>query len=130
MKLMNYARMALITGSAVAMIAMPAIAHGEVLGIEELGIGAAEETGLGTTDLPTMVAKIIRVALSLLGIVAVVIILVGGFKWMTAGGNDENVKKAKQWITNGVIGLAIVLAAFAITKFVLDTLIGAMADVE
>jgi len=68
----------------------------------------------------------VLVALSLLGIVAVVIILIGGFKWMTAGGNQDEVDKAKKLITNGIIGLAIILAAFAISKFVIESLVSAV----
>ena len=63
--------------------------------------------------------QIINVALGLLGIVAVVIILIGGFKWMTAGGNDEGVTEARKLIFSGIIGIAIILSAWAIARFVL-----------
>ena len=69
--------------------------------------------------------QIINVALGLLGIVAVVIILIGGFKWMTAGGNEDRVKKGRQYIINGVIGLIIILAAYAIASFVITNLVDA-----
>ncbi|MFA4831108.1 MAG: pilin [Patescibacteria group bacterium] len=81
-----------------------------------------DTTKLGKQGLQTTVASIINVALSLLGIVAVVIILVGGFKWMLAGGNDEKTQEARKLIFAGIIGLAIVLSAFAIAKFVLKAL--------
>jgi len=55
-------------------------------------------------------------------VVAVVIILIGGFKWMTAGGNDDQVGEARKWIFSGIIGLAIILSAWAIAIFVLDKL--------
>ena len=81
------------------------------------------ELALGTnTNLNAAIAKIINVALSLLGIVAVVIILIGGFKYMTAGGNDEKTAEARKLIFSGIIGLAIILSAFAIAKFVLGSL--------
>lgn len=73
-------------------------------------------------QLPAVVADIIDVALGLLGIVAVVIILAGGFKWMTAGGNDDKVGEAKKLIVAGVIGLIIILAAYAIAQFVLGSI--------
>lgn len=72
--------------------------------------------------LPETIGSIINVALSLLGVVAVVIILIGGFKWMTAGGNDEKVGEARKLIFSGIIGLAIILSAFSIAKFVLNSL--------
>jgi hypothetical protein len=79
-------------------------------------------TGLGDEDLPTTIAILIKTAMSFLGIVAVVIILIGGFMWMTAAGNDDRVKKAKQILGAGVIGLVIIMAAYAIAAFVLGQL--------
>jgi len=88
------------------------------LGLAQYGPAA----GLGTKDVRDTVAQIIRVSLGLLGIVAVVIILLGGFKWMIAGGNDEKVKEARKLIISGIIGLAIILAAYAIAEFVISSL--------
>jgi uncharacterized membrane protein YjgN (DUF898 family) len=81
-----------------------------------------ESTCLPTAPLQATVARIINAALGLLGLVAVVIILIGGFKWMTAMGNDDNVKKAKALIIQGVIGLIIVVCAYAIAQFVLSAI--------
>ncbi len=80
---------------------------------------------LGQGDLQAGIGKLISVALGFLGILAVIIVLFGGFKWMTAGGNDEKVGEAKRLIIAGIIGLAIILSAYAITTFVLDSLIEA-----
>ncbi len=77
---------------------------------------------LGNKDLRTIIGNIINVALSLLGVVAVVIILIGGFKWMTAGGSEDKVEEAKKLIFQGIIGLAIILSAWAIAIFVLNSL--------
>ena len=92
---------------------------------EQLGLYYGTATGLGTKDVRTTISQIIKVAMGLLGIVAVVIILIGGFTWMTAGGNDEKVGEAKKWIFSGVIGLAIILSAYALASFVIDNLIKA-----
>jgi len=79
-------------------------------------------TGLGNADPRTTIAKIIQLVISFLGIIAVVIILLGGFKWMTAGGNEDKVGEAKKLITAGLIGLVIILASYAIAVFVLNSL--------
>lgn len=92
---------------------------------DSLGISYGAEIGLGTRDVRSTVASIIRVAMSLLGIVAVVIILIGGFKWMTAGGNDEQVGEAKKWIFSGIIGLVIILSAYALASFIINQLVTA-----
>ena len=98
---------------------------------EPLNIGLETirgEISLGTQDIRVTIARIINVAMGLLGIIAVVIILLGGFKWMTAGGNDDKVKEAKKLIVSGVIGLVIILTAFAIANFVLTSLLEATAE--
>lgn len=79
---------------------------------------------LGTTDIRVIIARIIYIALGLVGTILLVIIVYAGFIWMTAGGDDEKVNTAKRLIINGVIGLAIVLASYAIAYFVVTRLMG------
>jgi len=74
-------------------------------------------------DIRVMIARVIRIVLELLGIIALVIIIYAGFKWMTAGGDEEKVTEAKKQLVNGIIGLVIILVAFAIATFVLNRLI-------
>ncbi|MBI4139136.1 hypothetical protein HY479_03230, partial [Candidatus Uhrbacteria bacterium] len=50
-------------------------------------------------------------------------LLYGGFLWMTAGGSEEGVTKAKTMIRNAIIGLVIIVAAFSISNFVLSSLV-------
>lgn len=85
----------------------------------------AGAAGLGEANLVDTIGMIIRVALGFLGVIAVVIILLGGFKWMTAGGNDDKLKKAKGLLFSGIIGLVIILSAYAIASFVLSSLVTA-----
>ena len=82
-------------------------------------------TGLGNTDPRTMAASIIRIILGFLGIIAVILILYGGFRWMTAAGNEDSVASAKKIIGAGVIGLVIILMAFGISQFVINALYSA-----
>lgn len=124
--------MVMVMGVGVFAVA-PAMAQeqlptGPVSPTELLPTGVGTTAGLGTQDIRLTIAKIIRVAMSLLGIVAVVIVLIGGFIWMTAGGNDDKVAEAKKWIYAGVIGLAIILSAYAIATFVIDRLVTATTD--
>lgn len=74
------------------------------------------------TQISTTVGKIINAALSLLGTIFVGLLIYAGFKWMTAGGNEEEITKAKSIITQATIGLVVVIAAFLITQFVIATL--------
>lgn len=109
--------------------ALPALAQTSTITASDLlqvqGQDVGTYAGLGTSDVRITIARIIRVAMGLLGIVAVVIVLIGGFTWMTAGGNEEKVGEAKKWIFAGVIGLAIILSAYAIASFVITNLVSA-----
>lgn len=108
-------------GLALHVFASPVLASsgtGLDLGINQVGEGI----GLPNQDIRTTVAKIIRVALGLLGIVALGIILYAGYLYMTAGGNEDQIGTAKKWIRNGVIGLVIILSAYAIVSFVINSL--------
>jgi hypothetical protein len=105
----------------------PAVAGGsdDPFGKDFVKTEGGEGIALGETDPRTMAAQIINVILTLLGIVAVVIVLLGGFKWMTAAGNEDKVSEAKKLLGAGVIGLVIILAAWGIANFVLEQLMGA-----
>ena len=94
---------------------------------DDLGVSAIEDSGikLGGGDVRQTAARIINVALSFLGIISVIIVLVGGFKYMISGGNDEKTTEAKNLIISGIIGLAIILSAWAITRFVINSLLTA-----
>jgi hypothetical protein len=84
-----------------------------------------QTTGLGTTDIRIVIAKIIRYLLGFLGIIAVLLIMYAGWLWMSSGGNEEKVARAKKTLINAVIGLVIIIASFGIVTFILNRLLGA-----
>jgi type IV secretory pathway VirB2 component (pilin) len=104
----------------VAFIATPmlAMAATDLTGLE----ADAGTIGLGDAGIKDIINNIISVVLGFLGLIAVILILIGGFMWMTAGGSEEKVKKGRQYIINGVIGLIIILAAYAIATFVISNI--------
>jgi len=121
----------LLAGLTIFVLSAPVV-RAEVITVNNMfggneGTDFANEAGLGSADLTTTIANFIRVGLGFLGIVAVVIILIGGFKWVTAGGEEEKVKKAKKYIMQGLVGLVIVLAAYAIATFALGAITDAMS---
>ncbi len=81
--------------------------------------------GLSDTDPRDVVANVITVVLGFLGTIAVVLIIVAGFQWMTAAGSEDKIAKAKKIMTAAVIGLVIVLMAYALSTFVINAIIGA-----
>ena len=74
-------------------------------------------------DITDTIIQIINWVLGFLALIAIVIILIGGFEWMTAGGSEEKVKTAKTRMKYGFIGLAIVLFAYIIVSFVFTELL-------
>jgi len=77
-----------------------------------------------TMETEDIIATVITTVLSFLGIIFVILIIFSGYQWMTAGGNEDQVKKATARIKNAVIGLIIVVFAYAITAFVFKNLSG------
>jgi hypothetical protein len=95
----------------------------------DLGLKPVAAAGLPSGDIRTIIANIIRVALGLLGIVALALVLYAGYEWMTAGGNEDQIASSKKILFNAVIGLAIILSAYAIVSFVMNKLIEATTGV-
>lgn len=112
-------------------LALAAPSELELEAMKQLGAAAgAEGANLsgGQTDIRLVVARIIRVALGLLGTIFIVLSMYAGFLWMTAGGEEEKTSKAKKLLSNGVIGLAIILSAYAISYFVFKSLLCATTN--
>lgn len=86
----------------------------------------ATNGGYNTEDggkLSTIVSTIIQTALSLLGVIFIILTVIGGYRYMTAGGNDQNVEKAKNYIQRALIGVIITFSAWTIWTFLLEGLI-------
>ncbi len=89
-------------------------------GLYGMGNPAASPTAPPTVG--SIVAQIIGVFFGLLGIIFVVLMVYGGFQWMTAAGNPEQVKKAQKLILDAVIGVLVLMAASFISYWVLYTI--------
>jgi hypothetical protein len=76
------------------------------------------ENANNPTDVRQVVVYAIKVFLTFIGIIVTIYIIIAGYKWMTAAGNDDKVREAKKQITNAVIGLVVILLAYMITNFV------------
>lgn len=95
-------------------------------GIQEGGgINTVAEGVYGTEattkygNLENIVTIVINAILGLIGMIFLVLTVYAGFLWMTAQGNEDNVTKAKSILTTSIIGLIIIVAAYAITNFII-----------
>jgi len=66
---------------------------------------------------------VIEGALSLIGIIFLALMLYAGYHWMTARGEEEKVEKAKDTIQRAIVGIIIVVGAYAIWKFIFSYLL-------
>jgi len=78
--------------------------------------------GLSNTDVRIVIARIIRIFLGFLGILAVLIVIYAGWLWMTSGGSQDQIDKAKDILKNAIIGLIIILLSWSLATFVLNML--------
>ena len=78
-------------------------------------------------SLAEIVSAVIKVFLSLLGVIFIILIIYAGMLWMTSAGNEEKISKAKKIMISAFIGLTIVISAYAITYFVIDRILEATA---
>ena len=88
-------------------------------------IGSGEKGPYQDVDrfgLSIIIGTVIQMALSLLGVIFLVLMLYAGYHWMTAQGEEEKVEKAKDTITRAIIGLVIVIGSYAIWAFVFSKL--------
>lgn len=70
------------------------------------------------------IVNIINIVLGFLGLIAVIIVIYGGFVWMLSGGQAEKIDKAKKILKNGLIGIIIILLSWGIATFVIGFFAG------
>lgn len=89
----------------------------------------ADKTGVEQTDLETAAGSIAGLAFLTIGIIFFIFVFFAGFRWMVARDNEETATKAKNTLIGATIGLIIIVAAYAITTFVVSSLVdGNKAD--
>ena len=98
---------------AFAFLAVGHFAHAAVT-IENVG----GSLGLGAADLKQTILNVVKLALGLLGLIAVIVMIYGGFVWLTSRGDEKKIDKAKRILLNGAIGLVIILVSWAIVLFI------------
>ena len=88
------------------------------------GTDFGDNKGWASDSLGTTIGHIIQTVVGMLGLVCVIIIIIGGINYMTSSGDAGKVKKAKDTILYGVIGMVICVLAFAITTFIINAING------
>lgn len=81
-----------------------------------------EQAQMTKGDPAQSIGAAIGVLLSILGLIFLIIVIYAGIMWMTASGDSGKVEKARKMLIEGAVGLAITLAAYSFTAFVVDQL--------
>ena len=97
---------------------------GEILKNLDATGGAAELGNTTKVPLPTLIGSIIRTGLIILGTVFLALIVYAGFVWLLARGREEEVQRAQKIIESSVIGLIVVILAYAISRFIFTVVVG------
>ena len=110
---------------AMGLQAAPTFAAGKVRcpdGTEKADLSACPDlrNTLNSNDLMTTLNTIINVVIGIIGFVAVMVIILGGVQYTTSAGDSGKVKKAKDTIMYGIIGLIVALMAYSIVNFILS----------
>jgi hypothetical protein len=99
----------------------PVLVHADNFGLsktQESTKGLLPKTVLGAKDVPELIGVVVSTVLGFLGIVFFLLVFYSGLMWMTARGDEGKIEDAKKTIEAAVVGLIIVMAAYAITRAV------------
>ncbi len=87
------------------------------------GTGGYQTNDVNQYSLSQIIGQVVGAFLGLLGIIFIILIIYSGYNWMTANGNEEKVDRAKDTLWRTLIGLIIIIGAYAIWNFVLNKLL-------
>lgn len=112
---------ALFIGSPSSVLAEDTSTFGQITNL----LDRAGQAGFGQTSQSTagltpggLVGRFVTVFLGFVGTIAFVVFLYGGYLWLTARGDDDQVAKAKQYLMNGTIGIIIIVLAYSAAFFI------------
>ena len=92
--------------------------------ITKLAVGEhVDEVGNGGNTLTSDITTILNAVIGVLGLACVIVMIIGGVNYMTSAGSSDKVKKAKDTILYGLIGLVICVLAFAIVNFIIGSIL-------
>lgn len=119
--LINLISLGFFSADAVAETPTNPIPDSPILGRLQTVAGEAQYN-LSETDSAKVAGRFIAIFLSLLGVIFIILAIYGGYLWMTARGNAEKVEEAKKILTEAIIGIVIIVAAYVISYFVVTSI--------
>jgi hypothetical protein len=107
--------------SLMALVAAPAVdAQSKAAVCEGVGAVTGSGCGGGSGSVNNVIATVINILSSIVGVVAVIMIIIAGYKYVTSSGDSSNVQSAKNTLIFAIVGIVVVAFAQLIVQFVLD----------
>ncbi len=119
--LQNIIAVAVILAGVTAIVAAPQPAFA-CTGKECITDGAENVDTGSTKTVPSAIKTVTQVLLFLVGAVSVIMLVIGGFKYVVSNGNAEQIKSAKNTIMYAIIGLVVAIVAYAVVDWVVKQL--------
>lgn len=80
-------------------------------------------TNLGGNTLGGIIIRVIEIALAIAGLIAILFVIIGGFRYVTAAGNEEAAESAKKTILNAIIGVVVIILSYVILRVIQNVLL-------
>ncbi len=77
---------------------------------------------LGSDSLVGLIKNVLNILLYIAGAISVLFVVIGGYQYLSSGGNEEAAEKGRKTVTNAIIGIVVVVLAFTIINVVVGTL--------
>ena len=94
--------------------------------MDSVDVGA--QLGLGGADIVHVALRAVQMLLGFAPLIALTMMILGGFMWMTSSGDEERLDKAKKTVSSSVVGLVVIILAWAAVQFVTKTTLNATAQ--
>jgi hypothetical protein len=116
--------LALLGGTALATVGGGSYASAACSGIDCAKDGAdnVKTGGANSSNLDTAIKTITNILLFIIGAVSVIMLIIGGLKYVMSNGSADAIKSAKNTILYAIIGIIVAIAAYAIIEFVVSKL--------
>ena len=114
--------LAFVAATIVAPLATPSLVSADTVGRACNGVKAVGGGECDGDALSAFLKRIVNILLFLVGTISVIVIIIGGIRYVTSGGDQAQITGAKNTILYAVIGVVVAVMAYAIVNFVLGSL--------
>lgn len=90
----------------------------------KIGLAQKLENPLGVTDVPTLIGRVIKAILGIVGSLSLLMFIYGGFIWMMSGGNEEKITQGKKTLLWATLGIVIIFSSYSILNWIFTAIQG------